>query len=128
MARNRYSRFYLNEKFEDVRFELIPIYDRMVGEPFVVRLNMSNKSHKVYTVELTLIVRTNTYNGVDKAIIKQENMFKTLGPRKTQDVSATVSYEEYENSLASQAIFTISVMANVIEADYQVCCSFSLSL
>ena len=36
MTKNYFSRYYLNEKFEDVRFELLPIEDRLIGKPFQV--------------------------------------------------------------------------------------------
>lgn len=36
MTKNYFSRYYLNEKFEDVRFELLPIEDHLIGQPFKV--------------------------------------------------------------------------------------------
>ena len=36
MTKNYFSRYYLNEKFGDVRFELAPIEDRLIGKPFQV--------------------------------------------------------------------------------------------
>lgn len=38
MTKSNFSRYYLNEKFEDVRFELVPLENRMIGDSFKVCL------------------------------------------------------------------------------------------
>lgn len=83
MAKSYFSRFLLNEKFEDIRFEVYPIEDRMIGDSFKVRLSLTNKSHKVYTIEVTMGVRSTSHNGQVTRLVKQENLVKTIGPRKS---------------------------------------------
>ena len=84
MTRSYFSRYYLNEKFEDIRFELLPIEDRMIGKPFQVNVLTSNHSNKVYTVEMTIYVRATPYNAeAMSALVKQEHLVKTIGPRKS---------------------------------------------
>lgn len=85
MTRNYFSRYYLNEKFEDVRFELLPIEDRMVGQPFEVVVLTTNHSNKVYTVEMTVSVKATPYNAEAQSwLVKQEHLVKTIGPRKSK--------------------------------------------
>lgn len=36
MTKSHFSRYYLNEKFEDIRFELIPTEDYLIGDNFKV--------------------------------------------------------------------------------------------
>lgn len=120
MTRNYFSRYYLNEKFEDVRFELLPMEDRLIGQSFEVQVLTTNHSNKVYTVEMTVHVRATPYNAEAQSwLVKQEHLVKTIGPRKRSDASVVVTFDEYKNRLSSQAIFNVSVMTNVLETDYQ---------
>ncbi|KAH7641779.1 hypothetical protein DERF_008815 [Dermatophagoides farinae] len=118
MTKSNFSRYYLNEKFEDVRFELVPLENRLIGESFKVQLSMTNKSYKVYTIEATISVRSTTYNGVSTAVVRHDTVIKTLGPRKSHIVTTNVTYFDYERHLTSQSIFSISIMANVLETDF----------
>ncbi|KPM06831.1 transglutaminase-like protein [Sarcoptes scabiei] len=34
LTKSNFSRYYLNEKFEDIRFELVPLESKLIGEPF----------------------------------------------------------------------------------------------
>ena len=36
MAKNQYSRYYLNERFEDIKFEFLLLDDVVIGSPFTV--------------------------------------------------------------------------------------------
>lgn len=85
MTRNYFSRYYLNEKFEDVRFELLPIEDRLIGQPFEVAVLITNHSNKVYTVEMTVTIKATPYNAEAQSwLVKQEHLVKTIGPRKSK--------------------------------------------
>lgn len=87
MTRHYFSRYYLNEKFEDVRFELLPIEDRLIGQPFEVQLLITNHSNKVYTVEMTIHVRATPYNAEAQSwIVKQEHLVRSIGPRKSEPI------------------------------------------
>ena len=84
MTKNYFSRYYLNEKFEDVRFELLPIEDRLIGQPFNVTIRIHNNSNKVYTAEMTIHVRATPYNAEAQSwVIKQAHLVKTIGPKKS---------------------------------------------
>jgi hypothetical protein len=37
MAKSQYSRYYLNEKFEDIKFEFLLLDDVVIGKSFTVR-------------------------------------------------------------------------------------------
>jgi len=37
MAKSQYSRYYLNEKFEDIQFEFLLLDDVVIGKSFTVR-------------------------------------------------------------------------------------------
>src|ERR1700742_844103 len=37
LSRSQYSRYYLNERFEDIRFEFLLLDDILVGNPFTVQ-------------------------------------------------------------------------------------------
>lgn len=112
VANTQFSRYYLNEKFEDVRFELMPIYERMIGQTWTVRLAMNNKSHKVYTVELVFAVRSTAYNGVTKSLVKQENLVKTIGPRKCEYLTSGCVYQLANND--HSAIFLLGRSARSV--------------
>lgn len=40
MTKNNFSRYLLNEKFEDVRFELVPLEAKLIGETFKVNFEL----------------------------------------------------------------------------------------
>ena len=48
MSKNQYSRYYLNEKFEDIRFEFLLLDDVVIGRPFTVSLELYNALHYSY--------------------------------------------------------------------------------
>lgn len=102
MAKSYFSRFLLNEKFEDIRFEMMQIDDRLIGDSFKVccpalfgrlfinwknyfqvKLSMTNRSHKVYTVEIKMSIRSTSHSGAVTQLVKQEDLVKTIGPRKS---------------------------------------------
>lgn len=39
LCKNQFARYLLNEKFEDIRFELVLLDDIIIGEPFMVSLH-----------------------------------------------------------------------------------------
>ncbi|XP_054154327.1 annulin-like [Oppia nitens] len=119
MARNQYSRYYLNEKFEDIRFEFSLIDDVVIGQPFTVRLKMYNKSNKVYTVNAIVGIRSTSYTGVTRSIVKKDRQELQVGPQTEEELIIVVTYSEYEKHLLDQSIFNITVMANVLETDFQ---------
>lgn len=103
MTKNYFSRYYLNEKFEDVRFELLPIEDRTIGKPFELTVLISNQSNKVYTVEVTIHVRATPYNAeAQSSLVKQEHLVRSIGPRKSKTLLAVERYTSTDQCLFSR--------------------------
>lgn len=114
-----YSRYYLNEEFNDVSFTFHLIEDIVIGQEFTVTLEIRNKVHdKSYTVSGALNVDSVRYTGNNMVSIKSENFEVKIEPKSTEKVQVTVTFEEYFKLLLPQSAFNISCMAKVKNTDY----------
>ncbi|KAF8788081.1 Annulin like protein [Argiope bruennichi] len=117
---NVFSRYYLNDEFEDVSFDFQLLDDIVIGQPFNVKLTMKNKGleKKTYTVKGVLAVHTVLYTGQLKNAVKKERFEVNIGEGAEKEVIMNVSYDEYEKLLVDQAAFNMIAMANVEETGF----------
>ncbi|KAF7278342.1 hypothetical protein GWI33_008557 [Rhynchophorus ferrugineus] len=115
-----FSRYYLNEDFNDIRFQFKLLDDVKVGQPFDVTLEMENRSStRPYTVSVILRVHVVTYAGKVGEMVKKHNFTISVQPSSIQEVKLAVTYEEYMNKLIDQCGFNISCLASVLDTKYE---------
>lgn len=115
-----YSRYYLNEDFNDVHFELVLLDDIKIGQPFDAKLQIKNKSkEKSFSISVVLMVNVVTYTGRVGKEVKKGEFSVTLAPNSMEDVKLTVSYEEYGKRLIDQGAFNISCLAAIEDTKFE---------
>lgn len=138
-----FSRFYLNEDFNDVYFDFDLLDDIVIGDTFIVvsgkllrpsyyfsetnrflhskRLQIKNRSATTsYVVSGNLNVDSVLYTGKKRDVVKAITFDEELGPNTIQTIRMEVTFHEYFKKLLDQAAFNISCMAKVhgTEFDY----------
>lgn len=115
-----FSRYYLNEDFEDVQFDFQLYDDIIIGQSFKVTLKMKNKSRsKPYDITANLRVDTMLYTGAIKRSIKKKSYETHLKPGHETSLVLEVMYEDYEGKLEEHNAFSIAAMAKVVETDFE---------
>ncbi|XP_035710698.1 annulin isoform X2 [Folsomia candida] len=116
-----FSRYYLNEDFNDVRFDFPEIQDDIViGSSFKVRLIVTNvNEEKEYDVTASLRVDTMLYTGKVKAEVKKEVFLFTIPPKSKEEISMEITYNDYAPKLCNQCAFNVACLASVDETDYE---------
>ncbi|KAL1500917.1 hypothetical protein ABEB36_006336 [Hypothenemus hampei] len=119
-SENLFSRYYLNEDFNDIYFHFNLLDDVKIGQPFDVALSMRNRSKsKVYQVQITLRVDAVTYTGKVGESVKNERFHVAVKPDSTHEVKLTVTYDEYRKRLVDQGAFSISCLASIENTKYE---------
>lgn len=119
-SQNLFSRYYLNEDFNDVRFNFELVDDIKIGQPFDVCLDVSNRSRiKDYIVTVLLRVDVVTYTGKIGNSVKQNNYEISVTARNDHKVKLTVTYDEYYKRLIDQCAFNISCLAEIKGSKYE---------
>lgn len=114
-----YARFYLNEDFNDIFFDFELLDDILIGETFIVTLQIKNRSlHTSYRISGKLRVETIQYTGRNREDIKSYDFDQVLHPESVEQIDMEVTFHEYYRKLQDQAAFNISCMAKVHETDY----------
>lgn len=113
-SENLFSRYYLNEEFNDVHFDFKLIDDIKIGQPFDVRLDMKNKNKSTeYTITVILRLEVVTYTGKVGKNVKKDTFRVTVKPDSLHEVKMTVTYEEYGKRLIDQCAFNVSCLASI---------------
>lgn len=117
---NVFSRYYLNDEFEDVTFDFELIDDIVIGSSFNVKLRIKNKGEekKSYTVTGALAVHTVLYTGELKSAVKKHRFEEKIAEETEKEITLQVSYDDYERALVDQASFNILAMAQVEETGF----------
>ena len=114
-----YSRYYLNEDFNEVSFNFHLLDDIVIGQDFTVTLEVTNRSKdKTHSVNGSLNVDTVRYTGNHMVSIKSEDFSIQVPSQTTEKIQVHVAFEEYFKRLLPQAAFNISCMAKVKDTDY----------
>lgn len=114
-----YTRYYLNEDFNDVSFDFHLLDDIVIGQDFTVTLEVKNKvADKTHTVTGALNVDSVRYTGDSRVSIKTKHFEIEVAPMSVQQVQVQVEFEEYFKRLLPQSAFNISCMAKVKDTEY----------
>ncbi|UYV85172.1 F13A1 [Cordylochernes scorpioides] len=122
---NRYTRYYLNEVMEDVRFDLQLIDDVPIGMPFTVstshvRLKVENRSAAVpHVVRGIIRVHSMFYTGKISQLVKKHSFNFELPPASAESVEVPIAYEEYGRKLVDHCLFNAAVLARVLDSDHE---------
>lgn len=80
-SESMFARYYLNDKFSDIEFKLLPVDDVVIGKPFTVRFSLRNTSSKMYTVVTAMFVRSTYYTGEVHELVKEQRTEVLLPPQ-----------------------------------------------
>ncbi|KAI5705335.1 hypothetical protein M8J75_013984 [Diaphorina citri] len=115
-----FSRYYLNEEFNDIKFDFELRDDIVIGSPFSVVVKMNNKSRdQDYTVTVILRVDAVTYTGKVGDSVKKTKEDVVVKRGKSEEIVLHVSYEEYYKRLVDQADFNIACLATVHDTNFE---------
>ncbi|XP_067007547.1 annulin [Anabrus simplex] len=115
-----FSRYYLNEDFNDIHFNFELRDDIVIGSPFSVVLVMKNRSNsKDHTVTAVIRVDTVTYYGKVKDPVRKEHFERTIKAGMVEEIRIEVSYDDYYKRLVDQCAFNIACMATVQDTNYE---------
>ncbi|KAL1124024.1 hypothetical protein AAG570_001794 [Ranatra chinensis] len=115
-----FSRYYLNEEFNDIKFYFKLRDDIVIGSPFSVVVVMHNKSRtKDYSVSVVLRVDTVLYTGKIKEAVKKEKFDVIIKHQGVEEVKLDVSYNEYASRIIDQSAFNIACLATVHGTNYE---------
>ncbi|XP_050560187.1 annulin isoform X3 [Spodoptera frugiperda] len=116
---NTFARYYLNDSFNDVKFDFDLLEDIKIGQPFNVVLRVKNtsstESHKVKGV---LRVDTVTYRGNKGDAVKRKEFGFNLKPGTNDVVKMLVTFDEYYKRLVDQGSFNIACLASVVDKNF----------
>lgn len=115
-----FSRYYLNEDFNDIHFNFKLLDDVKIGQPFNVILEMKNRSStKEYKVTIILRVEVVTYTGKIGDNVKKETFNISIKPEATDETKLTVTYDEYGKRLIDQCAFNVACLATIEDTKFE---------
>ncbi|XP_011300177.1 annulin isoform X2 [Fopius arisanus] len=115
-----FSRYYLNEEFNDVMFNFELQDDIIIGQPFSVILLIKNRSSEFeYRVSVILRVEVVMYTGKVGGPIKRTEVDRIVKPGDLEEVRLNVSWEEYGSRLLNQCAFNIACLATVKDTNFE---------
>ncbi|XP_057325796.1 annulin-like isoform X1 [Microplitis mediator] len=115
-----FSRYYLNEQFNDIIFDFKLIDDVVVGQPFSVVLMMKNRSKEnKYRVSVVLRVDVVLYTGKVGGSVKTFESDHVVKPGSYEEVRLDVSWNEYASRMLDQSAFNVACLANVKDTNFE---------
>ncbi|XP_066587609.1 annulin isoform X2 [Prorops nasuta] len=115
-----FSRYYLNEEFNDIVFDFELRDDIVIGQAFSVVLLIKNRSkYGEYRVSVILRVETVLYTGRVGDPIKKLSVDRLVMPGVLDEVRMTVSWEEYGPRLLPQSAFNIVCLGTVKDTNFE---------
>ncbi|XP_003395644.1 annulin isoform X1 [Bombus terrestris] len=119
-SQSLFSRYYLNEEFNEVMFNFELRDDIVIGQPFSVVLLIKNRSnYNEYEVSVILRVETVLYTGRVGDPVKRLNIDRLVRPGVLEEVRMDVSWEEYGPRLLNQCAFNISCLATIKDTNFE---------
>lgn len=110
-ANHAFSRYYLNEEFNEVQFELSLKDDIKIGEDFHVSFLIINKSsQKEFIINGNLTIATILYTGKNRKDLKSLKFSESVLPQSSTSVEMPVTFLEYFEKLMDQSVFNVSCM------------------
>ncbi|XP_012159747.1 annulin isoform X1 [Ceratitis capitata] len=115
-----FSRYYLNDSFNEVEFDMSLKDDIKIGESFTVIVKITNKSKdNTHVATGQLNCDAVLYTGTNADEVKSMPFEIELKPEMSEFVRMEVQFEEYFKKLTSQASFNISCAAKVKGTEYE---------
>ncbi|KAE8736894.1 hypothetical protein FOCC_FOCC017650 [Frankliniella occidentalis] len=115
-----FSRYYLNEDFNDLKFDFQLRDDIVIGQPFSVVVLLRNRSRQEdHHVTVVLRVDTVLYTGRVKEPVKKERSVHTVPAGTEEEVRLDVTWDEYAPRLMDQAAFNIACLATVHNTNFE---------
>lgn len=112
-------RFYLNEEFNDIVFTFDLLDDIIVGETFIVLLQIKNRSTRhSYRVSGLLAVDSIQYTGRNRDRLKAIDFDQSIPPESIDVIEMEVTFYDYFKKLTDQGAFNISCIAKVHDTDF----------
>lgn len=103
MSESLFSRYYLNEAFNDIHFNFALRDDIKIGEPFSVILVAKNRSKSTqHTINGNLRVDTVHYTGKVGQPVKLFGFNRVVKPLGAEEVRLDVTFDEYYSRLVEQ--------------------------
>lgn len=119
-CRHAFSRYYLNDSFNDVEFDMQLKDDIKIGENFTVVVKITNKSKdKEHVAAGHLNADTVLYTGINNAEVKSIGFEVELKPDSSEYVRMEVAFEDYYSKLLPEAAFNISCSGLVKGTDWE---------
>lgn len=119
-SQSLFSRYYLNEEFNDIMFNFELRDDIIIGQPFSVVLLIKNRSsYNEYRVSVILRVETVLYTGRVGDPVKRLNVDRLVRPGVLEEVRMDLSWEEYGPRLMNQCAFNIACLATVKDTNFE---------
>ncbi|CAG9826107.1 unnamed protein product [Diabrotica balteata] len=119
-SENLFSRYYLNEEFNDIHFDFKLIDDIKIGQPFNVILDMKNRSTtKEYKVSANISVEVVTYTGKVGENVKQKKYNVVVKPKESQELKLYVTYDDYGRRVIDQCAFNVVCLANIEDTNFE---------
>ncbi|CAB0036526.1 unnamed protein product [Trichogramma brassicae] len=119
-SESHFSRYYLNEEFNDVRFDFELRDDIVIGQPFSIVLAIRNQSRtRPYQISVILRVEAVSYTGRLGEPVKKSETERLVKPAASDAVRLDVAWEEYGPKLMDQSAFQISCLATIKDTNFE---------
>ncbi|XP_026726770.1 annulin-like [Trichoplusia ni] len=114
-----FAKYYLNDDFNDVTFNLELHEPITIGESFSVVLQMRNKSNTdSHLVNIVLRVDTVTQKGVSVREVKSFKYQSIIYPKSKETTKMPVSFEDYYEKLVDHASFKVACLATIVDKNF----------
>ncbi|CAH0603030.1 unnamed protein product [Chrysodeixis includens] len=114
-----FAKYYLNDDFNDVTFNLELHDPIMIGESFNVILQMKNRSYtKSHTVNVILRVDTINQRGVSVREVKSFKYQSIIKPNSKESIKMTVTFKDYYKKLFDHASFKVACLADIVDKNF----------
>ncbi|CAG7674590.1 unnamed protein product [Allacma fusca] len=115
-----YSRYYLNEEFNDLRFDFKLLDDITIGSAFRVQLQIKNVSPtKQFDVKGFIRVDSQLYTGKRKDLVVKKDIQRKILPRTVDEVTFEVTYEQYSKALTPEGAFNAACLVSVVQTNFE---------
>ncbi|XP_050435288.1 annulin-like [Adelges cooleyi] len=117
-----FSRYYLNENFNDIKFDFNLVDDIVIGENFRVAVSITNRGAQDYTVKIVLRIESMDYTGKNNALIasiEDEKVVLHDVDANVQVVHTVLTYFDYAKYVKNQNVFNISCLASVLDTHFE---------
>lgn len=116
---NFFSRYYLNEEFNEVQFQLNLLDSVVIGEDIKLRLDiMNNSKEKMHSISGSLRLDRALYTGKKRVNVQKKEFTTELAPGAATVIELVVPCVQYREVLIPQSVFKMSCMAKVRGTDY----------